>query len=130
MNNTKINLITPPDKLFNNTSNFLLIKPSTAVKVEFQKILANIDAEINVYLYEGEQNIEWLLDVVHRADICILDIDNCDPVTKLFVSYILALDGVFYFTKDDQTPYQLLNKNRIYDLSWLQVETDDEEDDE
>lgn len=127
--NSKINLITPPDKLFNYGENFLLIKPSTAVKIEFQKILAQIDAEINVYLYEGEQNIEWLLDVLHRADICIIDIDNCDPTTKLFISYILALEGVFYITNDDVTPYSLLNKNRIYDLSWM-IPTDNEQDEE
>lgn len=131
--NSKINLITPPDKLFNYSENFLLIKPSTSIKIEFQKILAQIDVEINVYLYEDEQNIEWLLDVLHRADICIIDIDNCDPTTKLFISYILALEGVFYITKDDITPYGLLNKNRIYDFSWMtppggnQDEDEDEE---
>lgn len=128
--NNKINLITPPDKLFNYGNNFLLIKPSTTVKVEFQKILAQIDEEINVYLYEGEQNIEWLLDVLHRADVCIIDIDNCDSMTKLFVSYILAFPGVFYFTNDEVTPYSLLNKNRIFDLSWLTVEDEEEEEDE
>lgn len=128
--NNKINLITPPDKLFNFDNNFLLIKPSTPVKVEFQKILAQIDEEINVYLYEGEQDIEWLLDVLHRADVCIIDIDNCDSMTKLFVSYILAFPGVFYFTTDEVTPYRLLNKNRIYDLSWLTPNEEEEEEDE
>jgi hypothetical protein len=128
--NNKINLITPPDKLFNFDNNFLLIKPSTQVKVEFQKILAQVDEEINVYLYEGEQNIEWLLDVLHRADICIVDIDNCDSMTKLFVPYILAFPGVFYFTTDEVTPYGLLNKNRIYDLSWLTPNDEEEEEDE
>jgi len=129
--NNKINLITPPDKLFNSVSNFLLIKPSTTIKIEFQKMLAQVDEEVNVYLYEGEQNIEWLLEIIHRADICIIDIDNCDSMTKMFVSYMLALPGVFYFTNDETTPYGLLNKNRIYDLKWMiSVEDEEEEEDE
>ena len=34
----KINLITPPDKLFNLNPGFLLVKPSTKVKMQFQQL--------------------------------------------------------------------------------------------
>ena len=32
----KINLITPPDSLFNINPGYLLVKPSTKLKVQFQ----------------------------------------------------------------------------------------------
>ena len=46
----KINLITPPDKLFNLNPGYLLIKPSTKVKMQFQQILSQVDEDLNVYI--------------------------------------------------------------------------------
>ena len=52
----KINLITPPDKLFNLNPGYLLIKPSTKVKMQFQQILSQVDEDLNVYIYYTDEN--------------------------------------------------------------------------
>jgi len=128
MNLGKINLITPPDKLFNLNPGYLLIKPSTKLKLQFQQILSKIDEDLNVYVFDtDENNIEWMLSVCQQADFIIIDVDNCDPITKSFVTFILAQPNVQYITNDEITPYQLISRNRIYNLDWI-VDTFKEDD--
>lgn len=131
MNLGKINVITPPDKLFNLTQSFLLVKPSQYVKQQFQTLLSQSIDDVNVFIFdEGETDIEWLLSVAMQADNVIIDIDNCDPMTKHFATFIMAQPNVHYLTNDELTPYKLINRNRIYDLEWIKELTEDEEDDE
>lgn len=134
MNLGKINLITPPDKLFNLNPGYLLVKPSTKTKMQFQQILSQYPDDLNVYIYDqDETNIEWMLSVSQQADFIIIDIDNCDPITKQFVSFMLAQPNSYYLTNDEITPWGLISRNRIYNLDWiLEVlnEGDEEEDDD
>ncbi len=137
MNLGKINLITPPDKLFNLNPGYLLIKPSTKVKMQFQTILSKSIDDLNVYIYDAEEaDIEWMLSVSQQADFIIIDIDNCDPVTKQFVSFLLAQPNTYYLTNDEITPWGLISRNRIYNLDWIAEvlndtdEDTDEEDDQ
>lgn len=120
MNLGKINLITPPDTLFNSNIGYLLIKPSTKLKVQFQTILSVIDEEINVYVYDTEEvDIAWMLNAANNTDIIIIDIDNCDPITKNFIGVLLSNANAFYMTDDEITPWGLLSRNRIYNLDWI-----------
>ena len=120
MSSTKINLITPPDKLFNLNASIFLIKPSKQLKIHFQNIISKIDEDLNVYIFDSEEhNIEWLLSVSQQADFIIVDVDHCDPTTKLFLSFIMAQPNVHYITNDEITPYNLINRNRIYNLDWI-----------
>jgi len=120
MNLGKINLITPPDKLFNLNPGYLLIKPSTKVKMQFQQLLSQSDDDLNVYIYDtDENNIEWMLSVSQQADVIIIDIDNCDSITKQFVSFLLAQPNTHYMTSDEITPWHLISRNRIYNLDWI-----------
>ena len=138
MNLGKITVITPPDKLFNLSLGYLLVKPSLHVKEQFQTILSQSIDDINVFIYdEQETDISWLLGVAMQVDIIIVDVDNCDPITKQFVTFLVAQPNAHYITNDELTPYNLITKNRIYNLDWiveqLQAEQggdDDEEDDD
>ena len=130
MNLGKLNLITPPDKLFNQNINYLLIKPSTDIKIQFQQILSQLIDDINVFIFdEKESDMDWMLSVAHQCDAVIIDIDNCDPVTKNFVSYLLSMPYCHYITTDELTPWNLISKNRIYNLDIL-IQEDDEEEEE
>lgn len=131
MNLGKINLITPPDKLFNLNLSYLLVKPSINVKQQFQTILSHNIEELNVFIYDdNETDISWLLSVSQQADITVIDIDNCDPTTKLFITFLLAQPNSHYITNDELTPYGLISKNRIYNLDAVVAAFSGEEDDE
>jgi len=117
MNLGKINVITPPDKLFNNNASILMVKPTNETKQHFQKYISKVVQELNVYVYEeSEMDIDWLLSVHSYADVTIIDIDNCDPITKNFITFMIAQPDTYYITKDEITPYGIISKSRIYDL--------------
>ena len=129
----KINVITPPDKLFNLNMGYLLVKPSLHVKQQFQTILSQNIEEINVFIYDDDEfDIDWLLSVANQCDVTIIDIDNCDQITHSFVTYLLAQPNTHYITTDEITPYGLINKNRIYNLDGIveqMMNNNNEEDD-
>ena len=133
MNLGKINIITPPDQLFNLNPSLLLVSPSVVVKQQMQKYLSCSIDEVNVFVYDPtDQDFNWLLAVHFRADVTVIDIDNCDPTTKLFVTYMIAHPETYYITNDAVTQYSLISKNRIYDLDAIPFfqhigEDDDEE---
>ena len=134
MNLGKINLITPPDKLFNINLSYLLVYPSKIIKTQFQQILAKLDEDVNVFMLEEETDIEWLLSVGQTVDLVVIDIDRCDPKTKNFISFLLANPNVYYITEDNDTPWGLISRNRITDLNWiieqLDARPDQDDDDE
>jgi len=131
MNLGKINLITPPDKLFNNNMGYLLVKPSNHVKQQFQAILSQNFEEVNVFVFdENEHDIGWLLATAVQSDVIIIDIDNCDPITQKFVTFMLSLPNTHYITNDEITPYGLISKNRIYNLDWIAEQLTELDDDE
>jgi len=131
MNLGKITLITPPDKLFNMNLSYLLIKPSNHIKQQFQTILSQSIDDLNVFIYDTEDmDTSWLLSVAIQVDCVIIDIDNCDPVTQKFVTFILAQPNVHYITSDETTPYNLISKNRIYNLDLIVEQLKNQEDNE
>lgn len=131
MNLGNITLITPPDKLFNLNVSYLLVKPSTHIKQQFQTILSKSIDDINVFIYDVEDiDIGWLLSVAQQADVVIIDVDNCDPITQKFITFMLAQPNSHYITNDELTPYNLISKNRIYSLDWIVEQLKEEEEDD
>jgi len=132
MNLGKITLITPPDKLFNMNLSYLLIKPSMQIKEKFQTILSQSIDDINVFIYDDDDvDISWALSIAHQVEVVIIDVDNCDPITSQFISFLLAMPNAYYITMNETVPYKLISKNRIFDLDWIiqKLEISDEEED-
>jgi len=119
-----INLITPPDKVFNNARSVLLIYPSKTVKNDFQNIVSSWEEDCNVYIYnldQTEHNIDWLLSVCKISDAVIFDIDNSDVEIKKLASFIVANPNTYWLTGEADPVYNMLSVNRIYDLSFLKI---------
>lgn len=119
----EITVITPPDVLYNDVLSILVIHPRDELKSILNNILINAVEPVNLFLYElkADHDIEWLLAQAKRCDVVVLDLDSTEPFTYEFASYIIAQPNTFYLTSDNITPYNLLSKNRIYDLSWLET---------
>lgn len=119
----KILIITPPDKIFNQNLNCLMIYPSASVKKEMQDILANSTIEQNIYLYEpeeDEQDFDWLLTVSKMSEVVVLDIDNCPHPIRMLASYLISLPNTYWLTSEDWLCYSKLSPNRIYGLQDIQ----------
>lgn len=135
MTQGKITIISPPDRLFNETLSYLLVKPSMETKQQFYNLLSNCIDNLTIFVFDKDDtDVTWLLSVASQVDVTIIDIDNCDEITRQFVSLLLYKDNSYYITTDETTPYNLISKNRIYDLYQLihalDSEVEDSEDDE
>jgi hypothetical protein len=111
---------------------YLLVKPSILVKQQFQTILSKSIDDLNIFIYDNDEtDIAWMLGIAQQVDVVIIDVDHCDAVTRQFISFMLAAPNTHYITTDEITPYNLISKNRIYNLDWIVeqlTEPDDEED--
>jgi|TARA_B100001996_G_scaffold4421_1_gene3733 hypothetical protein len=113
-----INLITPPDKLFNDNKSFLLVNPSEVIKEQFNELAKQIGKDLNVYLFDQNDspNSIWLLDVVNQVDNIILDVDATRNEFAWLVGYLLNFDKTYYLTNQEEMPYNIINNHRIYDV--------------
>ena len=110
-----INLITSPDKLFNNNPSVLLVNPSDSLKEDFNKNALKLKREINLYLHDDE-NIAWLIDVSQSVDYIILDLDNTKE-NQWLIGFLLTNSKTFYLTNQAETVYNKVNVNRIYEIN-------------
>jgi len=118
----RINLITPPDKLYNYYKTFMLVYPTSDTKSQLQNLVENFEESINVYIYEEKDNepaLKWLFDIIHYSDFVILDIDNFPPLHRDCISFLVGFDNVFWLTKSENEVYNTLSRNRVYNLDWL-----------
>lgn len=117
MRDPKINLITAPDTLFDDSASMLLVNPDNNIKDNLNSVLKNLSQDLNLYLFEEDQStdVEWLMEVARSVDYIILNIDLCEE-TRWLVGAFLRMSRTFYLTNQDQYPYNIINENRIYDL--------------
>ena len=120
---SNITLITPIDKLYSSELSILLVYPNSKIKEQLQNILAEIDCNIHIYLYEleSEHEIEWLFDVQALCDYTVIDIDNSTSVIRDLTSYMISKDNTFWLTNGSGTYYNVISKNRIFDLDFLKT---------
>ena len=121
---TKVNLITSPDRIFNDTKKVLLIHPSTELQNEFQKkVLENIEEDLDLYIFDVPNptpfEIDWLLVSVEMSDYIIVASDKCDSQTNMLLGYILAKSKTYWLTNAENSVYNHISRNRIYNLDFL-----------
>jgi hypothetical protein len=122
----RINLITPPDILRTDATNWLFIFPRKDILSELQdNILKKYDGTVNLYYYDlpnySKEDVEWLLNVFALADTVVIDIDNCEPYIIDLMSYFVSKSKTYWLTMRDKSLYTHISSNRIYNLSFLQT---------
>ena len=125
----KINIITPPDMLFNDSVQLLLLYPSKTLQDELQnKFLANTDVDVNVYVYDKpvytKEEVDWLLSVFKQCDTAIIDVDNTSPWARDLLSYMIAKSKTYWLTNSQDSVYNSLSNNKVYNLDFLSTTGD------
>jgi hypothetical protein len=118
-NMSDITLITPPDKIFNQSNSILLVYPSDESKQAIQTFLAESNKHFNVFLYTEELDIDWLLSVHKFCERTFLELDNLPPELTKLVSYFISFNSTFWLTKGEHLYYNKLSANRIYNFEFL-----------
>jgi len=118
-----ITIITPPDKIFNQNINLLLLYPNEAIKNDLQDILSNSKDPVNVYIYDinEEHQVDWLLSVHKFCNYVIADLDNFPAEIKQIESYLISQSNTYWLTKGENMYYNKISANRVYDINFLQT---------
>lgn len=99
----KITLITPPDFYENDNFSVLFLGLTEEQQEKTSEWLGQHSdfEDTNIYFYQGEHNVPWLLYSVNRADVKFLNLDSEHAIISLLGSYILSKNNVFYTTSNE-----------------------------
>lgn len=98
----KLTLITPPDFYENNNLSILFLSLSDTEQETVSVWLKDneIPEDLNLYTYQGENNMQWLLYALARSDAKYINLDSEDGITNVMSSYILSRPNVFWHTNN------------------------------
>jgi hypothetical protein len=120
---TKINVITAPDKLFNDNYKLLLIFPSKQLLNEIQNRILTRVSFLDLYIYDkpnyNSDDIVWMLDTFKAADCVIIDVDNSAAYCRDLFSYLIAKPKTYWLTNAVDCVYNHISNNRLQDLNIL-----------
>jgi hypothetical protein len=117
---SKITLITPPDIYENSNTSLMLVGLDDKDQDQASLWLgANAkDLDLNLYFYQGETNMTWLLYALNRANATFINLESDNAIITIMGSYILGKPGVYYTTKDANMKALLshINNNFVPDV--------------
>jgi hypothetical protein len=113
--NNKILIITSPDYFHGNMMKALLINPIADEKNLVQDWFKDNDIEMTLYVYNNDDDITWLLNIVSTSDSIYFNVDNTTDISYNYISYLISNPKVTY--KSQNLDYSLINQNRTYDIN-------------
>ena len=121
---TKINLITPPDILPNDSYQLLVLYPSKNLQQELQDtFLSKTDIGVNVYIYDkpnyNKDDVSWLLNVFKICNTAIIDVDNTASHARDLLSYMIAKPKTYWLTNSQDSVYNNLSNNKVFTLEFM-----------
>jgi hypothetical protein len=110
----KITLITYPDYYHSNSRKVLLINTTPEEREVINDWLLKNPTDLTIYLYNNDNQIEWLLNVANYANSTYLNIDNSTDISYYYISYLVSLTRT---TWNGRIDYSILNKGRVRDIN-------------
>lgn len=126
----KITLITPPDFYENGNYSILLIGITEEEQDQISHQLGQLDSDtpLNIYYFQGENNMEWLLFALNRCDAVYINADSGTDLIKWLASYMLGKSNVWYTTSDDdlKSLFSYINQKYVPNISkFIEAHFDD-----
>jgi hypothetical protein len=113
----KITLITPPDIFENSNPSVMFMHitdlEQTAISIWLGQ--AQLNQDINFYVYNGEPNATWFLYALNRCEYKYINMDCVNNITQALSGYALGKSRCFYKTTDENLSgiYSHINSNRV-----------------
>jgi hypothetical protein len=116
----KITLITPPDIYENDNDSVLLLNTTE----EEQEIATDwlgkfiSDKHINLYFYQAETNVPWILHAMAISKHKYIDLDGTRELSQYLSGYIIGKPNTYYscFDQNVASVYNYINPNRVNDV--------------
>jgi hypothetical protein len=126
----KITLITPPDFYENETYSILLVGITEEEQDQISHQLGQLDSDtpLNIYYFQGENNMEWLLFALNRCNAVYINANSGTDLIKWLASYMLGKSNVWYTTSDDdlKSLFSYINQKYVPNISkFIEAHFDD-----
>jgi hypothetical protein len=119
----KINIITAPDKIYNDNYKILLLFPTKNTLNEIQTQIVSKVSNLNIYLYDkpnyNKDDLNWMLDTFFLANFVLIDVDNSPLYCKDLYSFLIAKSKTYWLTNAVDSVYNHISNNRLQDLNIL-----------
>jgi hypothetical protein len=116
----KITLITPPDIFENDSRSVLFMHLSDDDQQKVSKWFANsiLTQNINVYFYNDEMDMTWLLHAIARCEYKFIDLNGLTYLTTALGGYIVGKKNTYYKVDDENLSavYHYINQDRITNI--------------
>jgi len=113
----KITLISPPDVFVNKSASIILVNITPGEQESVSNWFSEhpLGRELNIYFYNNEQNISWLVTAYNVAQYRYINIDNTVDQSGVLTSYLLSLENSYYSTSSNDTfeIFKLLNTSKV-----------------
>jgi hypothetical protein len=113
----KITLISPPDIFENSNLSILLMHLSSEDQDNISAWLYknNIKKNINFYVYDDQDSIEWILYASAICKYSFIDLNHQNTYTQTLASYLLGKHNFYYKINDNEIAsiYNFINNKRI-----------------
>ena len=83
-------IITSPDYYHGNINKVLLINPTADEKNHVQEWLKENDTELCLYVYNNDDDANWLLNVASTSNSIYFNVDNSTDISYNYISYLIA----------------------------------------
>ena len=112
----KITLVTPPDDIHHDATRILCYDLSTDQSQLVSTALNKMDVKHSMIIYvaNGKDDMEWVLDKKHKCSIIIL---NAESENQTTVGYLAAQRNSFYF--GNLRSIGQVNKSKINDIDQI-----------
>ena len=110
--------------LFNDSLQLFLLYPSKQIQDELQdKFLTNTNTDVNIYVYDkpvyDKDEVKWMLSVFKQCDVAIVNVDNTSPWVRDLSSYMIGKNKTYWLTNSQDSVYNSLSNNKVYNLDFL-----------
>jgi len=109
----------------------LLVYPSKTLQEELQDtFLSSTKMDVNVYYFDQpnytKQDVDWLLNIFKISETVIVDVDNTSPWARDLLGYMIAKTKTYWLTNGQDSVYNSLSNNKVYNLDFMSNIGDDE----
>lgn len=117
----KLTFITAPDFYENGNLSIFFVGLTEQEQEAISKWISdkNIQINVNLYVFDKEDNTPWFLYALARSDYKYINLDNLNYLTQTLCGYMLAKSQVYY-TTNNEFVYQVsshINQNKLDDVT-------------
>ena len=105
-------IITPPDYYHNSQFKVLILNPTAEEKQIYSDFIkSELAPDLSIYLYDNQDQIDWLLNVIRIVDAAYINVDNSKDLSYYYISYLVSQPNVTW--NSDKLDYSILNREKV-----------------